>query len=51
MIGYGCMVKAHSNAWRRVANFFPELQHRPVLRAVAARTEAQAQGVRGRVGL
>ena len=38
MIGYGFMAKAHSNAWRRVANFFPELAHRPALRAVAART-------------
>lgn len=39
MIGYGFMARAHSNAWRRVANFFPELAHRPALRAVAARTE------------
>jgi predicted dehydrogenase len=39
MIGYGFMARAHSNAWRRVANFFPELEHRPVLKAVAARTE------------
>ena len=37
MIGYGFMAKAHSNAWRRVANFFPEVEHRPVLKAVAAR--------------
>ena len=38
MIGYGFMAKAHSNAWRRVADFFPALEHRPVLKAVAART-------------
>jgi predicted dehydrogenase len=38
MIGYGLMAKAHSNAWRRVADFFPALEHRPVLKAVAART-------------
>ena len=38
MVGYGFMAKAHSNAWRRVANFFPGLEHRPVLKAVAART-------------
>ena len=31
MIGYGFMAKAHSNAWRRVANFFPEVEHRPVV--------------------
>ena len=41
MIGYGFMAKAHSDAWRRVANFFPELAHRPVLKAVAARTEGK----------
>ena len=38
MIGYGFMAKAHSNAWRRVADFFPALEHQPVLKAVAART-------------
>jgi predicted dehydrogenase len=41
MIGYGFMAKAHSNAWRKVGNFFPELEHRPVLRAVAARDAAK----------
>src|SRR5918994_4883698 len=41
MIGYGFMAKAHSNAYRKVANFFPELEHRPVLRAVAARDSAK----------
>jgi predicted dehydrogenase len=43
MIGYGFMAKAHSNAWRRVANFFPELEHRPALKAVAARTEGKVK--------
>jgi predicted dehydrogenase len=38
MIGYGFMGKAHSNAWRQVGKFFPEFEHRPVLRAVAARS-------------
>jgi predicted dehydrogenase len=41
MIGYGFMAKAHSNAWRKVGAFFPELEHRPVLRAVAARDAAK----------
>ncbi len=41
MIGYGFMGKAHSNAYRRVANFFPELNYRPVLKAVCARDKAQ----------
>jgi predicted dehydrogenase len=43
MIGYGFMAKAHSNAWRRIANFFPELEHRPALKAVAARTEGNVK--------
>ncbi|HZA66968.1 MAG TPA: Gfo/Idh/MocA family oxidoreductase, partial [Geminicoccaceae bacterium] len=38
MIGYGFMARAHSNAWLRAANFFPELTYRPVLKAVAARS-------------
>ncbi|MGH6921637.1 MAG: Gfo/Idh/MocA family protein, partial [Geminicoccaceae bacterium] len=41
MIGYGFMAKAHSNAYRKTGYFFPELEHRPVLRAVAARDAAK----------
>jgi predicted dehydrogenase len=37
MIGYGFMGRAHSNAYRRVNNFF-DLAHRPVLKAVCARS-------------
>jgi len=36
MIGYGFMGRAHSNAWRKVGNFF-DLEYQPVLKAVAAR--------------
>ena len=36
MIGYGFMGRAHSNAWRKVGNFF-DLEYEPVLKAVAAR--------------
>jgi len=32
MIGYGFMGRAHSNAYRKVNNFFP-LEYRPVLKA------------------
>ncbi len=42
MIGYGFMGKAHSNAYRRVNNFF-DLEYRPVLKAVCARNEENAQ--------
>jgi predicted dehydrogenase len=41
MIGYGFMAKAHSNAYHKVGHFFPELEHRPVLQAVAARDAAK----------
>jgi predicted dehydrogenase len=37
LIGYGFMGKAHSNAYRRVNNFF-NLEQRPVLKAVCARS-------------
>ena len=37
MIGYGFMGRAHSNAYRKVNNFF-DLEFRPVLKAVCARS-------------
>jgi predicted dehydrogenase len=43
MIGYGFMGKAHSNAYSRVGQFFPELEHRPVLKAICARSSDQAK--------
>jgi predicted dehydrogenase len=36
LIGYGFMGRAHSNAFRKVANFF-DLEYQPVLKAVCAR--------------
>lgn len=36
MIGYGFMGKAHSNAYRKVNNFF-DLEHQPVLKALCGR--------------
>jgi predicted dehydrogenase len=36
MIGYGFMGRAHSNAYRKVNNFF-DLQYRPILKAACAR--------------
>jgi predicted dehydrogenase len=43
MIGYGFMGKAHTNAYAKVAHFFPELQHRPVLKVLCARDAAKAK--------
>src|SRR5947207_5036515 len=42
MIGYGFMGRAHSNAYRKVNNFF-DLEHRPVLKAVCARSADKAK--------
>lgn len=43
MIGYGFMGRAHSNAYMRVPNFFPELKYKPVLKAACARTEEKVK--------
>jgi len=49
MIGYGFMGRAHSNAWRKVGNFF-DLAYEPVLKAVAARNKAKAEDFAARWG-
>ncbi len=49
MIGYGFMGRAHSNAWRKVGNFF-DLEYQPVLKAVCARNRAKAADFAGRWG-
>ena len=43
MIGYGFMGRAHSNAYKRLNDFF-DVEHRPVLKAVAARNQQKAKG-------
>ena len=42
MVGYGFMGRTHSNAYRKVNNFF-ELEHRPVLKAICARKRDKAE--------
>ncbi len=49
MIGYGFMGRAHSNAYRRVNNFF-DLKHHPVLKAVCARDNEKAKAFAERWG-
>lgn len=39
IIGYGFMGRTHTNGYRKVNAFFPELEHQPVLKAVCARSE------------
>jgi predicted dehydrogenase len=42
IIGYGFMGRAHSNAYRKVSNFF-DLEYRPVLKAACARDTAKVK--------
>ena len=42
LIGYGFMGRTHSNAFRKVNNFF-DLDHQPVLKAVCARDAEKAR--------
>jgi len=39
LIGCGFMGRAHTNAYKRTPDFFPELKHRPALKAVCARSK------------
>src|SRR6185436_4312327 len=42
LIGYGFMGRTHSNAFRKVGNFF-DLKYQPVLKAVCARNEEKVK--------
>ena len=42
MIGYGFMGKAHTNAFRQAAKFFPDLPYEPELKIFCARNEDRA---------
>lgn len=42
MIGYGFMGRAHSNAYKRLTDFFP-VQYRPVLQVACGRNEEKAR--------
>jgi predicted dehydrogenase len=43
MIGYGFMGRAHTNGYKRCPDFFPELDHQPVLKAACARSKDKIQ--------
>ncbi len=49
MIGYGFMGRAHSNAYKRLTDFFP-VRHKPVLKAVCARNAEKARAFAGNWG-
>jgi predicted dehydrogenase len=43
LIGCGFMGRTHSNGYKRVCDFFPELDYRPVLKAVCSRSKDKVQ--------
>lgn len=43
LIGCGLMGRTHSNGYNRIDNFFPELEYRPVLKAVCSRSEEKVR--------
>ncbi len=43
MIGYGFMGRAHTNGYKRVADFFPDIPYKPVLKAACARDAGKIQ--------
>lgn len=43
LVGRGLMGKMHANAYRRIENFFPEVEHVPVLQAVCSRNEEKVK--------
>ena len=49
LVGYGFMGRTHSNAYKRVNDFF-DLPYRPVLKAVCGRDQAAAQAFADRWG-
>jgi predicted dehydrogenase len=50
LIGYKFMGKAHSNAYRQVGRFFPELPATPVLRAICGRDEKGVSAAAAELG-
>ena len=43
LIGTGLMARTHTNGYKRLGDFFPELTHRPVLKTVCSRTPDKVQ--------
>ena len=43
LIGTGFMARAHTNAYKRVGDFFPDLELKPGLKAVCARTPGKVR--------
>lgn len=50
LVGYKFMGRAHSNAYRQVAHFFPDVALRPVMKAICGRDEAAVRQAAGQLG-
>jgi predicted dehydrogenase len=50
LVGYKFMGKAHSNAYRQVARFFPDVKLSPALRAICGRDEAAVRAAAAQLG-
>ncbi|GAC1537744.1 MAG: Gfo/Idh/MocA family oxidoreductase [Sediminibacterium sp.] len=50
LIGCGFMGRTHTNGYKRVGDFFPELAYSPVLKAVCSRRENKVQAFAGQWG-
>jgi predicted dehydrogenase len=50
LVGYQFMGKAHSNAYRQLPKFFPDLEVEPVLKALCGRTEEKVKAAAEKFG-
>lgn len=50
LVGYKFMGRAHSNAYRQVARFFPDVALRPALKAICGRDEAAVRAAAEQLG-
>nr|CAA9238675.1 Myo-inositol 2-dehydrogenase [uncultured Armatimonadetes bacterium] len=50
LVGYQFMGKAHSNAFRQVGKFFPDLEAEPVLKALCGRSEEKVKAAADKFG-
>ena len=50
LVGYQFMGKAHSNAYRQVTKFFPDMAAEPVLKAICGRSEERVKAARDKFG-
>ena len=50
LIGYSFMGKAHSNAFRKVSMFFPEIGVEPVMKVICGRTKEAVRGAADEFG-